>query len=212
MLRFTFNLRRGRQQNQRNWKTNERIFARELRVIGPDGKQIGILKREEALDKARGANLDLVEIAPNANPPVVKIIDFTKFKYIEEKKAREERKKEKKGTAIKEIWFTPLIGQGDYRVRLGRVREFLAEHEKVRIVVKPKRRLPKNDPLYRVLERVLEDIKEIAKVEQEPKMLGRQLVTLVAPVAKKHEDKNENQKNSNSPVQSDSGGEDPAQT
>lgn len=212
-----------RDNYRQTWRTNEAIRAPELRVIGPDGKQIGILNRAGALDRAREAELDLVEIAPNAKPPVAKIIDFTKFRYDQDKKTKEERKKAKSGTAIKEIWFTPLIGRGDYEVRLGRVKEFLEEHEKVRIIVRPKRRLPKNDPLYMVLKRVLEDIKDIARVEQEPKMLGRQLVTLVAPsgsassrqggggAKNQHEDKNEEQENSNPQVQSDSGREDPTQ-
>lgn len=184
-----------------------------MRVIGSDGKQIGLLGREDALVKAREQGLDLVEIAPSAVPPVAKIVDFAKFRYNEEKRAKEERKKAKAGTAIKEIWFTPLIGRGDYATRLGRVKEFLAEHEKVRIIVRPKRRLPKNDPLYMVLARVIEDLRDVAKVEQEPKMLGRQLVTLVAPGVKqknKNEDKDEIPENSNPPIQGDSGRENTA--
>lgn len=182
-----------------------------MRVIGSDGKQVGLLSRDEALARAREQSLDLVEIAPNANPPVAKIIDFAKFKYNEEKRAKEERKKSKAGTAIKEIWFTPLIGRGDYETRMGRVKEFLAEHEKVRIIVRPKRRLPKNDPLYMVLKRVIEDLRDIAKVEQEPKMLGRQLVTLVAPDSpKKYENKNEVAENGNPEVQSNGRGQDSA--
>lgn len=172
-----------------------------MRVIGPDGKQIGILERNEALKIAQDKELDLVEIAPKANPPVAKIIDFEKFRYEQEKKAREERKREKKGTTLKEVWFTPLIGESDYQVRLGRVKEFLEEKDKVRITVKPKRRLPTTAPLYRVLERIIKDLEGIAKTEQEPKMAGRQLVTLVVPAGgvgenttKKEENLNESSK------------------
>ncbi len=184
-----------------------------MRVIGPDGKQIGVMGQSEALGKARDMGLDLVEIAPKANPPVAKIIDFTKFKYEQEKKTREERRKERKGTTIKEIWFTPLIGRGDYQVRLTRVREFLGEHEKVRVIVRPKRRLPKTDPLYRVIERVIKDTEDLARVEQEPKMLGRQLMALIAPggirseSSKQGRNENEDKENSGKAVQGNSGRE-----
>lgn len=150
-------------------------------MIGPDGKQIGILTREEALTKAQQEGLDLVEIAPHANPPVVKVIDYTKFRYEQEKKNREERKKEKKGTVLKEVWFRPLIAEGDYQTRLERVNEFLGMGAKVRITVKPKRRLDNTSPLYRVIERVITDLAEVSRVEQEPKMLGKQLMTLLTP-------------------------------
>lgn len=163
------------------WRINERIQATRLRVIGPDGKQIGILSREEAIAKSQEQELDLVEIAPHANPPVVKIIDFTKFKYEQEKKAREERKKEKRGTTIKEVWFRPLIAQGDYQTRFEKVADFLAEGAKVRVTVKPKRRLDNTSPLYRIIGRVITDSVEIAKIEQSPRLLGKQLVMLLSP-------------------------------
>ena len=172
-------MRRGKQN--KFWRINEQIRAVELRLIGPDGKQIGIISREKALLKARELELDLVEVAPKANPPVAKLIEFTKFKYEEEKKEKEERKREKKGTSIKEIWFTPLIALGDYKVRLSRVKEFLDEGARVRVIIRPKRRLEKTSPLYRVLERVIQDLKDEARAEQEPRMLGRQLVTLLVP-------------------------------
>lgn len=211
MSHVTFNLRR--QQYKHFWRTNDRIIAGQLRVIGEDGKQVGILGKDEALRKAQEAGLDLVEIAPTAKPPVAKIIDFTKFKYQQEKKEREERKKEKKGTTLKEIWLRPFIAEGDYRVRLERIREFLGENAKVRITVKSKRRIDKTEPLYKILRKIVEDLKEISRVEQEPKMLGRQLVTILAPYhakEKNEEDKNENQKVGSPPIQSDSEGESPA--
>lgn len=189
-------MRRGKQN--KFWRINEQIRAVELRLIGPDGKQIGILSREKALLNARELELDLVEVAPKANPPVAKLIEFTKFKYEQEKKEKEERKREKKGTSIKEIWFTPLIALGDYKVRLDRVKEFLDEGAKVRVIIRPKRRLDKTTPLYRVLERVIQDLKEKARVEQEPRMLGRQLVTLLVPqkgIKAKGEKENEKDKN-----------------
>lgn len=203
------------QQNKIWFRKNELIRAETLRVIGSDGKQVGILPKAEALAKAKEAELDLVEIAPNANPPVAKIIDYTKFAYVQEKKAKEERKKQKKGEQLKEIWLTPFMAANDYETRLERIREFLGEGAKVRVTIRPKRRLPNVQPLYGMMRKALENLKEISRVEQEPKLLGRQLVAIISPV--KGEVKNEETKNKNEssqistpPVQSDSGGEDSA--
>lgn len=202
-----------KRQIKQFWRTNDRITARQLRVIGEDGKQIGILSRDEALGKARETGLDLVEIAPTAQPPVAKIIDFAKFKYQEEKKERAERKREKKGTVLKEIWLSPFIAKGDYQVRLEKIREFLGGGAKVRIAIKSKRRIDKTEPLYKILKRLAADLKGISRVEQEPKMLGRQLVTIISPFkrgGKNEENKNESTKVSTSPLQSDSDGENSA--
>ncbi|OGM08796.1 translation initiation factor IF-3, partial [Candidatus Woesebacteria bacterium RBG_13_34_9] len=117
-----------------NWRINEYIRSPELRVIGQDGKQIGVLKREDALEKAKNLELDLVEIAPLAKPPVAKIVNIGKFKYEQEKKARKEKKRSKSGD-LKEIRFSPFIAEHDYYNRLKRVREFLEDKNKVRVVV-----------------------------------------------------------------------------
>lgn len=164
-----------------------------MRVIGPDGRQIGILSRGEALKKAQEEDLDLVEIAPHAQPVVARIIDFDKFLYDQEKKARVERRKQKKGEQLKEIWLTPFIAKNDYLVRVGRIKEFLGEGAKVRIAIKPKRRLPDTKPLFLVMAKAIEELKEVSRVEQPPKMLGRQLVALVSPVKKKEVNNNEQQ-------------------
>lgn len=186
MSHVTFNLRK--RQTKQFWRTNERIMAGQLRVISEDGKQVGILERNEALAKAQQAGLDLVEIAPTAKPPVARIIDFTKFKYQQEKKERDQRKKEKKGTTLKEIWLRPFIAEGDYQVRLGKIREFLGEGAKVRIAVKSKRRIDKTEPLYKILRRIIEDLRDVGRVEQEPKMFGRQLITTLTPSRGKNEE------------------------
>lgn len=170
-------------QNQ-FWRRNEQIWAQALRVIGPDGKQVGILSRDEALKKAQELSLDLVEVVPKANPPVAKIINFSKFLYAQEKKAREERKKEKKGTQLKEMWLRPFIAENDYGVRISRIKEFLAEGAKVRITIKPKSRIFNTKPLYNVMGKVLGDVSEIARVEQEPKMLGKQLMCIITQIKK----------------------------
>ena len=204
-----------RRQPTKFWRVNENIRSSELRVIDSDGKQVGILSRNEALERARKKELDLVEIAPQARPPVAKLIEFVKFKYEQDKKEREERRREKKGAILKEVWFTPLIAQGDYNVRLSRVEEFLEEGAKVRIIVKPKRRLDNAKPLYRVLEKVIKDIAEHARVEQPPRMFGRQLATLVAPAKGQKNEENkeneiENKKVGTPPVQDNGNGGDSA--
>ena len=168
-----------------------------MRVIGPDGKQVGILTREVALKRARELSVDLVEIAPNATPPVTKIVDYTKFLYEQEKKEREQRKKQKKGEQLKEVWFTPFIATNDYEVRLAKVKEFLEEGAKVRITIRPKRRLFDTRPLYTVMGRVLAHLTEIARVEQQPKMLGRQLIGVVTPLKKGKESIHEGKENKN---------------
>ncbi len=117
-----------------HWRLNEQIPAQELRVLDFEGKQIGVLKKEEALKLAKEAGVDLIEIAPNAAPPVAKIIDFGKFKYQEEKKLKEMQKKSKP-SELKELRFTPFIGEGDYQMRLKRIDEFFKERHKVKIVI-----------------------------------------------------------------------------
>ena len=215
------NLRRV-QQNKIWFRKNELIRAEILRVIGPDGKQVGILPKAEALIHAKEAELDLVEIAPNANPPVAKIVDYTKFAYVQEKKAKEERKKQKKGEQMKEIWLTPFMAANDYETRLDRVREFLTDSAKVRVTIRPKRRLPNVQPLFVMMRKALGDLQQIARVEQEPKLLGRQLVAVISPMKgepsnarttegkenENEENKNQNKEISTASVQSDSGGQD----
>lgn len=152
-------------------------------MIGPDGRQLGVLSLKEALEKAQGESLDLVEIAPHASPPVAKIIDFTKFRYQQEKKEREARRKEKKGTEIKEVWLTPFMAANDYHVKVGKIKEFLAEGHKVRVAVRFKgRQMGRKESGYTIVKRLEEDIKEEGKVEQTPKFLGRQLVTTLTPI------------------------------
>ena len=212
-------------QNKIWFRKNELIRAETLRVVGSDGKQVGIIPKAEALTRAQEAELDLVEIAPNANPPVAKIIDYAKFLYEEDKKARQERKKQKRGEQMKEIWLTPFMAENDYETRLDRVKEFLNDSAKVRVTIKPKRRLPNVKPLFDMMRRALENLKEISKVEQEPKLLGRQLVAVISPVKgepssakategkkneKTKENKIENKEISEPPVQGDGGGQNPS--
>lgn len=178
------------------WKTDFRISAPELRVIGADGKQLGILKRQEALEEAKKAGLTLVEIGPNAKPPVAKLVDFGKFKYQEEKKLRKSSKG--KGGDLKEIRFSPFIAENDYQTRLNRVKEFLEEKNKVRIVVVFKRQqLGSKSFGYNLIKRVVDELGESVVVDMEPKFLGKHLMSVISPTNKKIGAKNENDKKPN---------------
>jgi len=167
------------------WRIDSAIRAPEVRVIGKDGKQVGVMKTSEALKKAQKENLSLVEIAPQATPPVVKIVDYGKFRYQEEKKARKVQKGVK-GGEVKEIRFSPFIAENDYRIRLGRVKEFLGEKNKVRLVVVfrgPQMRSKQFG--YNLLGRIVKELGEQVAVDMQPKFLGKHLMMIISPTTKK---------------------------
>ncbi len=167
------------------WRTDYQIRASSLRVIGSDGKLIGVLSKDEAIKKAKEADLTLVEIAPNATPPVAKIVDFGKFRYAEEKKLRAQQKKVK-GGEVKEIRFSPFIADNDFKVRVGRIREFFADKNKVRVVVVftgPQMRVKATG--YKVIQRILAEFADTATTDMEPKFLGKHLITVISPISKK---------------------------
>lgn len=169
------------------WRVNENIHAPKVRVIDEKGKQIGLLDTGEALVRAKKVKLDLVEIAPNAKPPVAKIIEFGKFKYQEDKKLRKQ-KKGAKGGDIKEIRFSPFIGAADYETRIIRVKEFLNNKDKVRLVVKFKgRQMGSKQYGYDLLKRILDSFENQVSVDMEPKFMGRHLMMVISPVAKSRE-------------------------
>lgn len=166
------------------WRINENIRAPELRVVGSDGKQVGILKREEALARAREEGIDLIEIAPMAKPPVAKLAEFGKFLYQEEKKARAEKKNAKSGE-LKEIRFSPFIAENDFETRVKRIEEFLKDKNKVKIVVKfLGRQMDAKASGYNVVKRIVERFGEQITIDMEPKFLGRHLVTVISPTNK----------------------------
>ena len=176
------------------WLINERIKSPELRVIGSDGKQLGILKTEEALRKAKELELTLVEIAPMAKPPVAKIVDFGKFRYQEEKKSRKEALKTK-GSELKEIRFSPFIAESDYNTRLKRVKEFLSDKNKVKVTVVFKgQQMGSKQFGYDLLKKVYQSLGNTIVIDMEPKFLGRHLVTIISPVNKPALKKEENDK------------------
>ena len=159
-----------------NWRVDNEIRSPEVRVIDADGKQLGVLKTQDALLQARELNLNLVEIAPNANPPVAKIIEIGKFKYQEEKKLRSQQKKVKGGD-VKEIRFSPFIAPNDYNTRMERVKEFLEDRNKVRLVVVFRRQqLGSKQFGYDLFKRILTELGDSVSVDMEPKFLGKNLI------------------------------------
>ncbi|MDT2070515.1 MAG: translation initiation factor IF-3, partial [Planktomarina sp.] len=171
-------------QRETGPRINDRIRGSELRLIDEDGENIGVVTPERALIMAEDAGLDLVEISPNANPPVCKIMDFGKFKYESQKKEAEARKKQKI-IEIKEVKFRPNTDKHDYEVKMRNVFKFLENGDKVKITLRFKGREMAHQELGRdLLLRVAEDTKEIGRVENMPKMEGRQMIMLVGPLPK----------------------------
>lgn len=167
-----------------SWKINHQIRADKVRVIGSEGKQEGVLKISDALKLARDKELDLVEIAPNAIPPVVRIVDLGKFKYEQEKKLQKSKKKAK-ASELKEVRFSPFIAEHDYKTRIERVNEFLSENSKVRLVVVFKGRHMGSKPYgYKLMKRILDDFGEKVAVDMEPKFVGRHLIMTISPLKK----------------------------
>ena len=171
-----------RQDNtQRSFRINERIFATTLRVLDGEGKQIGVLTKFEALQKAREEGLDLVEIAPAATPPVAKIIDFKKFLYQLEKKKREEKRKAKT-TETKEVRLGPFMNDHDLDVMVQRAHGFIMDGDKVRFVVKFKGRQVTHPEFgFQIVRKVAAKLSDISKIEKEPRLEGKQLTAILAP-------------------------------
>ncbi|WP_317850390.1 translation initiation factor IF-3 [Roseovarius aestuarii] len=165
-------------------RVNENIRSTEIRLIGADGDNVGVVSPEQALGMAEEAGLDLVEISPNANPPVCKIMDYGKYKYEQQKRESEARKKQKV-IEVKEIKFRPNTDTHDYDVKMRNVTKFLENGDKVKITLRFRGREMAHQELGReLLERVAEDTKEIGKVEHMPKMEGRQMIMVIGPVAR----------------------------
>jgi translation initiation factor IF-3 len=154
-------------------------------LIGPDGEQVGIVPVAQALDAADDAGMDLVEIQPNAEPPVCRIMDYGKFVF-EQKKQRQEAKKKQKQVHIKEVKFRPGTEEGDYKVKLRNLIRFLEDGDKAKVTIRFRGREHAHRELgLKVLERVEADLAEYAAVEQQPQMEGRQMVMVLSPRKKK---------------------------
>ena len=160
---------------------NYEITARTVRFIDAEGENRGVVPRNEAIAAAEEAGLDLVEISPNADPPVCKALDFGKFKY-EEQKRKAEARKNQKVIEIKEIKFRPMIDQHDYEVKMKSMVKFLEEGDKVKVTLRFRGREMAHQELgMKVLMRVQADVEEMAKVEARPSLEGRQMVMVLAP-------------------------------
>ncbi len=154
---------------------------RQVRLIGSDGDNVGLVSIEEALERAKDDGLDLVEISPNADPPVCKILDFGKYKYEAAKKANEARKKQKT-IDVKEIKMRPNIDAHDYDVKMRSIKKFLGEGDKVKVTMRFRGREMAHQELgLAVLDRVREQFDEDAKVEAMPRLEGRQMTMVMAP-------------------------------
>ena len=162
-------------------RINEEIRVREVHLIDKDGANRGTVPIAEALRLAQEAGLDLVEISPNATPPVVKLLDFGKYKYAEQKKAAEARKKQKV-VEVKEIKFRPMIDDHDYDVKMRSMVRFFEEGDKVKVTLRFRGREMAHQELgTRLLDRVKQDISQFAKVESDARFEGRQMVMILAP-------------------------------
>ncbi|MBK7665387.1 MAG: translation initiation factor IF-3 [Candidatus Methylophosphatis roskildensis] len=169
------------QPQQKSQRLNHEITAPEVRLIGEEGEQVGVVAIRRALDMAEEAGVDLVEIAPLAEPPVCRIMDFGKFKYAESKKAHEAKLKQKQ-IQVKEIKFRPGTDEGDYQIKLRNLIKFLQEGDKTKVTLRFRgREMAHQEFGIRLLERVKADLDEHGTVEQFPKMEGRQLVMVIAP-------------------------------
>jgi translation initiation factor IF-3 len=164
---------------------NEGIRAREVRLIGPDGSQLGIKSRQEALDLASNANLDLVLVAPAAKPPVCRIMDYGKFKYEQQRKEREARKNQKVITT-KEIRLSPTIEENDFNTKLRNARKFLEKGDKVKASIRFRGRAITHSQIGKtVLEKLAKECEDLSTVETHPKMEGRSMFLILAPKAEK---------------------------
>jgi len=162
-------------------RVNEEIGAPSVRLVDENGEMVGVVSRQEALTMAMEASLDLVEVAPGADPPVCKILDFGKFKYEEQKKKNEARKKQKV-IEVKEIKLRPGIDDHDYDVKMRSMLKFIEEGDKVKVTMRFRgRELAHQDLGMNVLMRVKGDLDELAKVEQFPRMEGRQMTMVMSP-------------------------------
>ena len=181
------------------YRVNQYIQAEKVRVVDEKGNQVGVMSCQEAFRQAQEEKKDLVEIGPKAIPPVCKIIDFKKFKYLESKKEQEENKRNKK-VELKEIRLGLFMAENDLNFRLSRAEKFLNDGHKVKISLKLKgRQITKSTLAFQLIQKVQEKISPFAKVESEPKMIGKQLEMFLMPAKgnKNEKQKIEDQKISN---------------
>jgi len=172
-------------------RINERIRVPEVRLVGPNGEQVGIVALGDALRLAQESDLDLVEVAPTARPPVAKLMDYGKFKYESALKARESRKNQAQ-TVIKEIKLRPKIDPHDYGTKRGHVERFLRQGDKVKVTIMFRGREQSRPELgFRLLQRLAGDVEELGFVESQPKQDGRNMIMVIGPHRRKSDTKAE---------------------
>ncbi len=183
-------------------RINERIRVPEVRLVGPNGEQVGIVAINDALRLAQEADLDLVEVAPTARPPVAKLMDYGKFKYESALKARESRKHQAQ-TVIKEIKLRPKIDPHDYGTKKGHVERFLRQGDKVKVTIMFRGREQSRPDLgYRLLQRLAGDVEELGFVEAQPKQDGRNMIMVIGPHKRKSDAKAERPASRSAPRES----------
>jgi translation initiation factor IF-3 len=162
-------------------RRNAEINSPQVRVIGPNGEQVGIMPVQEALRSAEGSGLDLVEVAPGAEPPVCRIMDYGKFVFEQNKKAQSARRKQKQ-IQVKEVKFRPGTEEGDYQVKLRNLIKFLGQGDKAKVTLRFRgREMVHQEIGAALLKRVQQDLEEFGSVEQQPLMEGRQMVMVISP-------------------------------
>lgn len=162
-------------------RVNEMIEVDQVQLINEEGENLGTFAMSEALEQARDAGLDLVEISPNGNPPVCKILDYGKYKYQAQKKANEARKKQKTFD-VKEIKMRPNIDTHDYDVKMRNMKRFFDQGDKVKVTLRFRgREMAHQDLGFKLLQKVKGEVEEFAKVEADPKLEGRQMIMVLAP-------------------------------
>jgi translation initiation factor IF-3 len=163
-------------------RINERIRVPEVRLIGEDGNQVGVLSRDDALAYARQRDLDLVEVAAEARPPVCRVLDYSKYKYEQEQKAKSARKHQSKVT-VREIKLRPKIAENDYSTKKGHVERFLKHHDKVKVTIMFRgREMTHPERGERLLLRLAEDVQDLGQIEQRPSQDGRNMTMTLAPL------------------------------
>ena len=171
-----------RRTKDRGPRSNNRISSPDVQVIASDGENLGVLNTNEAISMAKNQGLDLIEIAPNANPPVCKIMDMGKYKYDAQKKANLAKKKQKI-VSLKEIKLRPGTEAHDYNFKIKNAKKFITKGDKVKFTVKFKGREMQHTQLGQdLMNRIIEETKDIAKVESQPKFEGRQMVMIIQPI------------------------------
>ena len=171
-----------RRTKSRGPRTNQRITSQDVQVIASDGDNLGILNLQDAISRAKEEGLDLIEIAPNAKPPVCKIMDMGKYKYDLQKKANQAKKKQKI-VSLKEIKLRPGTETHDYNFKIKNAKKFISKGDKVKFTVKFKgREMQHTDLGKELMNKIIEETKDIAKVESQPKFEGRQMVMIIQPI------------------------------